>query len=68
MKELKLSTEIYNIFWQHRHAIEDGFDSINMDVLINAANVILAAVEQGKTIYTAGNGASAAIAQHWACD
>jgi phosphoheptose isomerase len=68
MKELKLSTEIYNIFWQHRHTIEDGFDSINMDVLINAANAILAAVEQGKTIYTAGNGASAAIAQHWACD
>lgn len=68
MKEQELSTEIYNIFWQHRHTIEQGFDSINMFDLMNAAKCILAAVKQGKTIYTAGNGASAAIAQHWACD
>ena len=68
MKEHELSTEIYNIFWQHRQTIEDGFASIDMVGLINAAKCILAAVEQGKTIYTAGNGASAAIAQHWACD
>lgn len=68
MKEHELSTEIYNIFWQHRHTIEDGFESINMDHLINAADVILYAIRSGKTIYTAGNGASAAIAQHWACD
>ena len=68
MKEHELSTEIYNIFWQHRHTIEQGFDSINIIDLMNAAKCILAAVEQGKTIYTAGNGASAAIAQHWACD
>lgn len=68
MKEQELSTEIYNIFWQHRDTIEEGFDSIDLDRLQKAADAILYAIRMGSVIYTAGNGASAAIAQHWACD
>lgn len=68
MKEQELSTEIYNIFWQHRDNIEEGFDSIDLDRLQKAADAILYAIRVGSVIYTAGNGASAAIAQHWACD
>jgi D-sedoheptulose 7-phosphate isomerase len=68
MKEQELSTEIYNIFWQHRHTIDEGFDSIDLDRLQKAAAAILYAIQMGSVIYTAGNGASAAIAQHWACD
>ena len=68
MKEHELSTEIYNIFSQHRQTIEHGFDSINMADLLFAAERIMDAIRSGHTIYTAGNGASAAIAQHWACD
>jgi len=45
-----------------------GLASIDMDKLQAAADVIVYAIKSGKRIYTAGNGASAAIAQHWACD
>ena len=68
MKELKLSTAIENIWVQHRNEVIAGLSSISMHDLQKAADVILYAIRSGKTIYTAGNGASAAIAQHWACD
>jgi phosphoheptose isomerase len=68
MKELKLSTAIENIWVQHRNEVIAGLNSISMHDLQKAADVILYAIRSGKTIYTAGNGASAAIAQHWACD
>lgn len=68
MKELELSTGIENIWVQHRNEVIVGLNSISMHDLQKAADVILYAIRSGKTIYTAGNGASAAIAQHWACD
>lgn len=68
MKELKLSTGIENVWMQHRNEVINGLNSIMMHDLQKAADVILYAIRSGKTIYTAGNGASAAIAQHWACD
>lgn len=70
MKELKLyiQTEMEEIYYKHKETVVHGFESINLDDLEKAANVILYAIRSGKTIYTAGNGASAAIAQHWACD
>lgn len=70
MKELKLSTEINieHIYKQHLDTVMEGLASIDMDDLQAAADVILYAIRSGKTIYTAGNGASASIAQHWACD
>lgn len=63
-----MSTAIENIWTQHRAAIITGMNSIDMFILENAAKAIFSAIKAGKTIYTAGNGASAAIAQHWACD
>lgn len=59
---------VWDIFTQHRNEVNVGFDSININVFKSAASAILIAIKTGKTIYTAGNGASAAIAQHWACD
>jgi phosphoheptose isomerase len=63
-----LSTAIENIWAQHTSAITTGLNSVDMTILENAAEAIFKAIKAGKTIYTAGNGASAAIAQHWACD
>jgi len=63
-----LSIEIEDIWTQHRNEVIRGFDTIIMSDLELAANAILHAIKDGKTIYTAGNGASASIAQHWACD
>jgi phosphoheptose isomerase len=56
------------IYYNHKETVVRGFESIDLDGLQKAADVILYAIRSGKTIYTAGNGASAAIAQHWACD
>ncbi len=53
---------------QHCVAVYHGLESIDLDKLQDAADAILYAIENRATIYTAGNGASAAIAQHWACD
>ena len=52
----------------HTGAVERGLESINLDKLQAAADMICNAIKMRKNIYTIGNGASAAIAQHWACD
>ena len=57
-----------DIIFDHLGLVNIGFASIDHDVFRRAADCILLAIKSGKTIYTAGNGASAAIAQHWACD
>lgn len=67
MKELKLST-VTDIYIQHSAAVHRGLESIDLNMLQMTADCILTAIKAGKTIYTAGNGASASIAQHWACD
>lgn len=52
----------------HTGAVERGLESINLDRLQEAADIICKAIKERRNIYTIGNGASAAIAQHWACD
>lgn len=55
-------------YQQHCAAVKHGLESIDLDKLQKAADAILYAIGNRATIYTAGNGASASIAQHWACD
>jgi phosphoheptose isomerase len=57
-----------DIIFDHYGEVSKGFASIDHDVFRDAAEAIFSAIKRNKTIYTAGNGASAAIAQHWACD
>ena len=57
-----------DIIFDHLGLINIGFASIDHEIFKQAADRIWYAIISGKTIYTAGNGASAAIAQHWACD
>jgi len=63
-----LSTEIENILVQHREEVLKGLKSIKLNRLDQAAKVICKAIKERRNIYTIGNGASASIAQHWACD
>ena len=65
---MSTGTNIEHIYHNHSTTIEYGLDSINLDLLQNAADAIVRAIAEGKNIFTCGNGASAAIAQHWACD
>jgi D-sedoheptulose 7-phosphate isomerase/D-glycero-D-manno-heptose 1,7-bisphosphate phosphatase len=67
MKEQELSIET-DIIFDHLGLINIGFASIDHEIFREAADRIWDAIISGSTIYTAGNGASAAIAQHWACD
>ena len=63
-----MSTEIENILVQHREEVLKGLNSIKLNRLDQAAKVICKAIKERRNIYTIGNGASASIAQHWACD
>ncbi len=65
---MSTETNIKQIYKQHFDTVMEGLASIDIDKLQAAADVIVYAIKSGKRIYTAGNGASAAIAQHWACD
>lgn len=53
---------------KHTECVKHGLGSININSLQQAADFIITAIRDCKSIYTIGNGASAAIAQHWACD
>ena len=66
MKEHALS--IATNYDQHCKAVKKGLESVGVEKLQEAADAILYAIRMGTVIYTAGNGASAAIAQHLACD
>jgi D-sedoheptulose 7-phosphate isomerase len=48
--------------------LKDTLDKIDRSELINAAKVIREVGEKGNAIYICGNGGSAAMASHMACD
>ena len=66
-----MSTEtntLQTIRVEHTLAVQQGLASIKQNKLQHAADTICKAIKERRNIYTIGNGASAAIAQHWACD
>jgi len=69
MKEQKLSIET-DIIFDHLGLINSGFASIDHEEFKKAAELIwMTSISNHRNnIYTIGNGASASIAQHWACD
>ena len=69
MKEQKLSTET-DIILDHLGLINIGFASIDHEEFKTAAELIwMTSISNHRNnIFTIGNGASASIAQHWACD
>jgi D-sedoheptulose 7-phosphate isomerase len=72
MKEQELFTKISDVLElirnEHINSIQTGFESIDEVQFQKAADEICRAIKERRNIYTIGNGASAAIAQHWACD
>jgi phosphoheptose isomerase len=69
MKEQELSIET-DIIFDHHAKVNIAFASIDHDQFKEAAELLwLTSISNYRNnIYTIGNGASAAIAQHWACD
>lgn len=57
-----------DIIFDHLGQVNIGFASINHDDFEKVAETIVSSIIKKKNIFTCGNGASAAIAQHWACD
>ena len=57
-----------DIIFDHLGKINIGFASIDHEKFSEVARHVAHAIMHKKTIFTCGNGASASIAQHWACD
>lgn len=57
-----------DIFYDHVDKITKGFAKVDLDELETAIDILSTAVAFKNQIFTCGNGASAAIAQHMACD
>ena len=57
-----------DIIFDHLSAVNIGFASIDHAKFKKAADILCKAIKERRDIYTIGNGASASIAQHWACD
>jgi phosphoheptose isomerase len=53
---------------QHKAALILGLQQLDWHDFRNAADLLLGAAEYGSPVFVAGNGASAALSQHWACD
>lgn len=48
--------------------LEAAFQSLELDAIESVVNVLAAARREGKQVFTCGNGASAALASHFAAD
>lgn len=57
-----------DIFDEYKDTVKHGLDSIDVTKIQEAVTVLADASFDGTNIFVCGNGASAAIAQHWACD
>lgn len=53
---------------QHKTAVTAGLEYVNSSDLHCAYEYLVNAARQHHPIFVAGNGASAALSQHWACD
>lgn len=60
--------ELFSIFTRHAETIAKGLESLDQEKFQQAADLIVKKIISNKRIFTVGNGASAAIANHWACD
>lgn len=64
-----MTRDIIEAQWeQHKSALILGLHQITPHDLEDAAQLLLDAAEAGASVFVAGNGASAALSQHWACD
>jgi phosphoheptose isomerase len=52
----------------YAQAVRAGFDSVDRDALDRAAGVLAEAYRRRSTVWVCGNGGSAAISDHFACD
>jgi D-sedoheptulose 7-phosphate isomerase len=52
----------------YRHTLIEAWDSIDFLAAERAAAMLVKAIAEGRTVFACGNGGSAAIANHLACD
>ena len=64
-----MTAEIISAQWeQHKTAITLGLQHISSTAIEEAVSLLHEAALMHHPIFVAGNGASAALSQHWACD
>lgn len=63
------TTTTVNAHWeQHKAAIKLGLEHLTTADITAACHLLVNAAEHHQPVFVAGNGASAALSQHWACD
>jgi len=65
---MKITTDINNVWSFHRYLVAQGMDLVSTRAITEAAEMLIGAAHQNDPMFVAGNGASAALSQHWACD
>ena len=64
-----MTAEIISAQWeQHKTAVTLGLQHISSTAIEEAVSLLHEAALMHQPIFVAGNGASAALSQHWACD
>ena len=64
----KKSFKLSSFFEQYMKEIQRGFESIDLVGLETIVAILNDAIVNQRTIFTCGNGGSAAIADHFVCD
>lgn len=57
-----------DIFVDYKNSVKRGLDSIDYESLTAVVKDLISTIRYDCTIFTCGNGASASISEHWACD
>jgi D-sedoheptulose 7-phosphate isomerase len=60
--------EFRRYFAQYMSRLEAALQSVDLDAVESVVNVLAAARRNGRQVFTCGNGASAALASHFAAD
>lgn len=65
---LEMKNSLKEYFEGNKQAFEESFEDINLDVLENAAGIMIDSLKAGRKILLCGNGGSAADCQHFAAE
>lgn len=64
-----MTRSIINAQWeQHKAAVTLGMEHLSTEAIADACAILYDAAIMHHPVFVAGNGASAALSQHWACD
>ena len=64
----KIHLKLNEFVKDYAYEMQKAYDSIDLEELDEIASLLINSIKDKKTIYTCGNGGSAAISEHFVCD